>query len=181
MRTRPHMLLPMVLVLSLGACCGGGGGGDGPGSNPATSESATAPLPLADSDLQQYVGEWLACRPWVTGSASERLVLHAGDAASLEAVVTTTYMDTPGCTGPVLLTQVVPMTFAPEGQKTIASDTVRKITITHENGMRFKQVMIIRGDGMLYLGDPTAALDVNGYPDTLSTMGRTRQSPGFKP
>ena len=171
----------MKKVVSLGSClavvvflasCGGG-------SNDPAPTASTTPTPPAATALK-YAGTWVGCFPNGTASARNTLVLTQSTTASISATQTDTNYAAASCAGAAGTTTTNSSTGTVDGTKTIGTDTVDKVTITQSGRPAQKQVLLVKGTApvMLFVGKQAAdggAVDAEGYPATLETLGLTKQ------
>lgn len=162
------------LLAALAAC---GGGGEAAGSTPPR-ESAAAPAPTdIKRSVDPYVGTWQSCRSNTSVSTIERLVLVKSAADSLQFTLESTTWTQPGCLAPasVLSSQTSTGTITLAGVKNAGGEIVDKIALVHAGGLEVKQIMVLRSDDTLHLGDLSGAKDAEGYPETVSTLERFRK------
>ncbi|MCG2591760.1 hypothetical protein LZ009_03095 [Ramlibacter sp. XY19] len=178
-----HSMLNLLSGLVLVAAVGGCGGGEelpAPTSDTGKSTPEANPAPPTLGVADAYAGTWRACFPMTQdgGSSAEQFVFERTGAGTATFRFNVMHFAAPGCQGSGSVTQTDAASVSFVGVKTVSGETVHKAIFSRPGGSH-KEILVIRADGKLYVGsDPQEAgyrTDVEGFPDTLSSVGYERQ------
>lgn len=157
------------------AACGGGGGSPGTPSGGGVSGGGGGGGG-SSAVTDKYIGTWVRCL--VTGGSTaqqDTLVLNKSTDTSMVFSDTLINYNNTTCVGTGAQQAPTTGNVTWVGSKSIGSETVDEITI-QTNGVVpiAKQVIEIRTDTKLYLGDTTSTVDANGYPNAIDPNGFTK-------
>lgn len=168
-----------LLLVLLAACGGGGGGGDADGGTAAPGTTSTTPATTSEtSNVDVYVGNWVACFMEGGGSMRESLVITRTSDTSLTFTFTGQRFASTDCSGTAQSTDSGTGTATLTGKKTVGTEVADKVQIT-EGNVTDKDLLAVRADGKLYVGrdaDSGGTVDADGYPNTFDTDPFTRAS-----